>query len=77
MRVKETLLKLSKFKSFNKNQVILFSLLLLLSLIFFIFISINSQKVKQNQNNLETIVKTNEFSNLTNFLFSKIKSPYE
>tara|TARA_B100001248_G_scaffold261871_1_gene254730 strand:- start:7108 stop:8415 length:1308 start_codon:yes stop_codon:yes gene_type:complete len=77
MRVKETLLKLSKFKSLNKNQVILFSLLLLLSLIFFIFISINSQKVKQNQNNLETIVKTNEFSNLTNFLFSKIKSPYE
>ena len=77
MRVKETLLKLSKFNSLNKNQVILFSLLLLLSLIFFIFISINSQKVKQNQNNLETIVKTNEFSNLTNFLFSKIKSPYE
>ncbi len=77
MRFKETLLKLSKFKSLNKNQVILFSLLLLLSLIFFIFISINSQKVKQNQNNLETIVKTNEFSNLTNFLFSKIKSPYE
>ena len=77
MRVKETLLKLSKFKSLNKNQVILFSLLLLLSLIFFIFISINSQKVKQNQNNLETIAKTNEFSNLTNFLFSKIKSPYE
>ena len=77
MRVKETLLKLSKFKSLNKNQVILFSLLLLLSLIFFMFISINSQKVKQNQNNLETIVKTNEFSNLTNFLFSKIKSPYE
>ena len=77
MRFKETLLKLSKFKSLNKNQVILFSLLLLLSLIFFMFISINSQKVKQNQNNLETIVKTNEFSNLTNFLFSKIKSPYE
>ena len=77
MRVKETLLKLNKFKSLNKNQVILFSLLLLLSLIFFIFISINSQKVKQNQNNLETIAKTNEFSNLTNFLFSKIKSPYE
>ena len=76
MRAIETLLKLSKFKSLSKNQIILFSLLLLLSLIFFIFISINSQKVKQNQKNFKTITETNEFSNLTNFFFSKIKSPY-
>ncbi len=76
MRVIENLLKLSKFKSLSKNQIILFSLLLLLSLIFFIFTSINSQKVKQNQKNFKIITETNEFSNLTNFFFSKIKSPY-
>jgi len=36
-----------------------------------------NQKHQENKNHLTEITKTNEFSNLTKYLFSKINSPYE
>ena len=37
----------------------------------------NTKKNNENANNLKEITKNREFSNLTNFLISKINSPYE
>tara|TARA_X000000950_G_scaffold243680_1_gene299289 strand:- start:20 stop:1210 length:1191 start_codon:yes stop_codon:yes gene_type:complete len=36
-----------------------------------------NKKKEENTNNFKEVAKTNEFSNLTNFLISKINSPYE
>ena len=59
------------------NPFILISFLIIFSLIFFISLSINSKKNIENKKNFTKITKTSEFSNLTNFLFSKINSPYD
>tara|TARA_E500000178_G_scaffold270506_1_gene268383 strand:+ start:155 stop:1369 length:1215 start_codon:yes stop_codon:yes gene_type:complete len=44
---------------------------------FFITLNFINKKNTENASNLGGIIKTNEFSNLTNFLSSKIKSPYQ
>ena len=36
-----------------------------------------NKKNKENENNFKEITKTNDFLNLTNFLISKINSPYK
>jgi len=61
----------------NFNPVILISLIVLFSGIFFITVDLLNKKNKKNANNLREIVKTNEFSSLANFFISKINSPYE
>ena len=59
------------------NPVILVTFLLLFSGLFFISSNIIGKKNNEYSNNLEEISKNNEFSNFTNFLLSKINSPYE
>jgi len=61
----------------NFNPVILISLIVLFSGIFFITVDLLNKKNKKNANNLREIFKTNEFSSLANFFISKINSPYE
>ena len=65
-------LKIQKF-----NFIFLSSSLIIFSCIFFISINLINKKNENNTNNFKEITKTNEFSNLTNFLISKINSPYE
>ena len=46
-------------------------------MLFFISLNIVNQNKKEQRNNFQNITKDSQFSNLTNFLISKINSPYE
>ncbi len=59
------------------NPLILLSFLMVFSLIFFFSSNLIQDKNNVDSKNLKEITKNNEFSNLTNFLISKINSPYE
>ena len=59
------------------NLLILITFLVFFSTLFFISSHLINKKNKENLNNFEEITKTNEFSNLTNYLISKINNPYE
>ena len=65
-------LKTQKF-----NPFILISFLIVFSSLFFTTLGIIQKKNNENALNLEEIAKTSEFNNLTNFLISKINSPYK
>ena len=69
--------KLSKTKILNLNPIILLILVTLFSTVFFIFNTVIEHKSIQNKSNLKVVTKSNSFSNLSNFLISKINSPYE
>tara|TARA_B100001059_G_scaffold23365_1_gene18713 strand:+ start:123 stop:1469 length:1347 start_codon:yes stop_codon:yes gene_type:complete len=59
------------------NPLFLISFLIIFSSLFFISLSFIDKKNSENKKNLEEIVQSSEFSNLTSFIFSKISSPYE
>ena len=59
------------------NPFILISFLVFFSLIFFITSNLINLKNKENESNFKEFTKTEDFKNLTNFLTSKINSPYE
>jgi len=61
----------------QKKSIIFGSFLILFSVIFFFSINYITNKNIKNSNNLKEITETSEFSNLTNFLISKINSPYQ
>ena len=65
-------LRIQKF-----NHLILVSFLIVFSLVFIVSSNLINKKKEENTNNFKEVAKTNEFSNLTNFLISKINSPYE
>ena len=67
--------QLFKFQRFNPFFLIIF--ILIFSGFFFITLNFINQKNKDNEKNFKEITKTTEFSNLSNFLISKINSPYE
>ena len=69
--------KLSKIKILNFNSVILFFFIVFFSLIYFISLNLVSKKNLNNQENLSDISKSNEFSQISNFLVAKINSPYK
>ena len=72
-----TLNNLKNIQILKFNPLIITGFLFLFSSLFFIGSSIISKKNEQYTNNLLEITKENEFSNLTNFLLSKLNSPYE
>ncbi len=65
-------LRIQKF-----NPIILISFFIVFSAFFFISINIIDNKNKKHLNNFEEVAKSSELSNLTNFLISKLNSPYE
>ena len=65
-------LKIQKF-----NPLFLVSFIIVFSIIFFITSNLINKKNNKNEKNFEEITQTSEFSNLTNFFFSKINSPYK
>ena len=70
------LTKTNKSKILSLNTVIFLTLIVT---IFIIFFSINNHMTQRNiekQNNIKTITTSNEFSKFTNFIISKLNSPY-
>ena len=59
------------------NPLVLFSFLIIFSILFFISSSFINKKNQKNMKNFEEIQQNSEFSNLKNFIASKINSPYE
>jgi len=72
-----SLLDTKAFRVQKFNPFILISFLVFFSLIFFITTSLINKKNKENENNFKEITKTDDFLSLTNFLMSKISSPYK
>ena len=72
-----TLLETRTLKIQKFNPLILISFLLIFTALFFITSNIINKKSANNTKNLEEISQTNEFSNFTNFIISKINSPYK
>ena len=66
---------------FLKNQKInplfFLSFFIVFSVLFFVSSNIVNKKNEKNLKNFKEITNTNEFSNLSNFIISKINSPYE
>ena len=66
------ILRVQKF-----NPLIIVAFLIFFTILFFISSSIITKNNDKNRDNFEEITKTNEFKNITNFLISKINSPYQ
>ena len=66
----------NKTKVFSQNRIILISLLILISLVFFISQDFVENKINDKSTNLKNTAKSSEFLDLSNFLISKINSPY-
>ena len=72
-----SLLDARVFRIKGFNPFVIVSFLVVFSLIFFITSNLINKKNEENDNNFKEITKTNDFLNLTNFLISKINSPYK
>ncbi len=70
-----TEVKALKIEKLNLTILIIF--FTVFTVIFFISSNIINKKNKTNINNFKEIAKSNEFSNLTDFLLDKMNSPYE
>ena len=68
-------IRIYRIKKFN--PIILISFLIVFSLIFLITSNLINKKNRENENNFKEMTKSNDFLNLTNFLKSKINSPYK
>ncbi len=66
----------NKTKALSQNRIILISSLILISLIFFISQKFVENRINNKVNNLKNTAKSSEFLDLSNFLISKINSPY-
>ncbi len=69
--------KFSKIKTLNFNILNLFFFVVFFSLLYFISLNLVSKKNLNNQKNLSDISKSSEFSQISNFLITKINSPYK
>ena len=65
------------YKVLNWKYFIYFFLIIIIFTIFIIVENLISQKNKKESQNLNSIVKSKEFSNLSNYFISKINSPYK
>ena len=69
-------IKTQKSKILSLNPIIFLTLIITFSIIFFALNNFMSQKNVEKQENIKTITASNEFSKFTNFLISKLNSPY-
>ena len=72
-----SLLDAKTFRIQKINPLVFISLIIFFSISFYISTSFIDKKNLDNKNNLKEITENNEFSNLFNFIISKINSPYE
>ena len=68
---------IQKLKDFSQNYFLISSLIFLLTAIFFIYGNLAKNRNLENVNNLKSSISSTEFSNLSNYLLSKIDSPYK
>ena len=59
------------------NYFIYFSLIIFLLAIFATTLNLTIKKNKIEQQRFNSVIKSNEFSNLSNYFISKINSPYK
>ena len=71
------LLRINKSKILGISSLLFFTSLVFISVVFFTISSLITERNLQNQNNLNVVRKSSEFSRFTNFLVTKINSPYE
>ena len=69
--------KLKKFKILSLNPLLIFSSIVLISIIFFTLTNLNTRKNIENRNNLKIIKNSKEFNSFTNLFINKIQSPYK
>tara|TARA_Y100000591_G_scaffold318564_1_gene329641 strand:- start:624 stop:1970 length:1347 start_codon:yes stop_codon:yes gene_type:complete len=67
----------NKFRISNKNQLILVFSAVFFAIIFFTTKNIVEKKNFTSESELIAVTNSNEFSNFTNYLISKIRSPYQ
>ena len=67
----------SRFKALKWKYFVYLFLIILLFLIFIIISNLIEQKNKIESQNLDSLVKSQEFSNLSDYFISKINSPYK
>ena len=72
-----SLITVKSFQVKGFNLYVLFTFLIFFSALFFISSNLIQKKNDAEKNNLKEITKNTELSNLTNYLISKINSPYE
>jgi murein DD-endopeptidase MepM/ murein hydrolase activator NlpD len=65
------------FNNPNLNYLFYFILTVLFFTIFIVLINFIGQQSKDEKNNFDSVVKSKEFGNLSNYLISKVNSPYE
>tara|TARA_B100000963_G_scaffold87828_1_gene75402 strand:- start:15390 stop:16730 length:1341 start_codon:yes stop_codon:yes gene_type:complete len=65
------------FSSNNWNYIFYLFLLILFFIVFIIVFNLINQKNLKEKENLNTVVKSQDFSNLSDFFISKINSPYK
>ena len=66
-----------KLRNLNQNYLVLFSILIFFSIIFFVSGNLIEKKNFNNAKNFKNTTKSTDFLNLSNFLISKINSPYK
>ena len=69
-------IKTNKSKVLSLNPIIFLTLIVILSIVFFSINNLMTQRSIEKKNNIKTIAASNEFSKFTNFIISKLNSPY-
>ena len=69
-------IKANKSKIFTFNPIIFITLIVTITIIFFSINNLIAQRNIERQNNIKTITASNEFKKFTNFIISKLNSPY-
>ena len=69
-------IKTNKSKILSLNPIIFLTLIVILSIVFFSINNLMTQRSIEKKNNIKTIAASNEFSKFTNFIISKLNSPY-
>ena len=69
-------IKTNKFKILSLNPIIFLTLIVIFSIVFFSINNLLTQRSIEKKNNIKTIAASNEFSKFTNFVISKLNSPY-
>ena len=72
-----SLIELKALRIQKFNPIAIVSFIIVFSGVFFVTSNFINSKNEKNANNFKEITKSNEFSSFTNFLVSKINSPYE
>ena len=69
-------IKAKKLKILTSHPIAMLSFIAIFSVLFFSVSILINKKNQENKNNFTEVTKSSDFSSLTNYLISKINSPY-